>query len=150
VTTQLRTLLNALQSPLGDPGIAKLVIEIMVLGNRLEARDEQSEYFQWSIQSHLRHYYELLSRYDWIRREFNQNTSTHFRNEISAQVQRIRTHQSLTPLIARKMLYSSAHRTIQQMEDMIRWKKRVDKLPAIDDLKKDTNLLEALFALKRN
>ena len=131
-----------------DPGIMGLIMAMLVLDQRLNALDEQSEYFTWSIPSHSRHLTELVSQYNQIRDAFNHYTVSQLQDEINAQKLAIHVHSKITPLIARQMFRSRAERIVQEMKEMIDLKSVMDTLPTIDEIKNQSELLEALLAVK--
>lgn len=131
---QANDIMQAMQSIHGRSGVAGLLIDILVLDERLCTSKTQSKCFQMGIQHHIEHLAKLLFEYDRIRGEFNRYSTQHFRDEINAHDQRIQAHADLTPLIARAMERSLAQRIILEMEDMIALKSITDYLPTISEL----------------
>lgn len=140
--------INSFQFSQRDPGIVGLMMDILVLDQRLKALDEQSEYFGWSIPSQSRQLIELVSQYNQIRDVFNHYTVPELQDEINAQESAILAHGNITPMIARHMFRSRAERIVQEMKAMIDLKSVMDTLPTIDEIKNQSELLEALLRVK--
>lgn len=141
----IQIVFNALLCPYKPSGIAGLLNDILLLDERLRAPELQSEWFRMGIENHRDRLAKLLDTYNRKREEFNLYTTSHFRDEITAQQQMILKYAHLTPLIARAMVRSSAQRIVQEMEDMIALKAITDHLPPISELKEMPELLEALW-----
>lgn len=123
-------------------GVAGLINNILVLEERVNAPELQSEYFRWGYESQVRRLAVLKDRYKNIRKEFNamgideiiacREKSKKFLETIVPTIQ---------PLFARAIMRSSTHGTIWKLDDYMKIKSIVSALPTIDELRNDLDFL---------
>lgn len=125
--------------------LSKLISEILILEQKLNKIEEQSEYFKWGAEGHFRRYTELLLKYELIRHEFN-NTSLH---ELILQIEEnkkfLRLSQNLNPIIARMIVRNVTSERISKTTEFITLKSFTDVLPPFEILREDAEILRDIL-----
>ena len=126
--------------------IIRLITDILILEDRLSRPKDQSEYFRWAISNHQNQLRKLKHRYKKFQYKFNDHTIDDFLEELNGRKGFIRDVVSTisSPGI-RYMAEREAREIISEMEDMIRLKSIIDRLPEFDQLNEMPEVLERIF-----
>jgi hypothetical protein len=123
--------------------IARLIISILKLEEKLCDPGGQSEYFRWGIQSHFKRLSALRKEYESVRSEYNQSTIDQLISALKTEEQYLQKRIKPTFLVFVKIVIKNASDArIAKLNDYIKMKSITKELP---ELKNDTDLLLELM-----
>ena len=129
------------------PGIIQLILSILKLEEKLNDLDGQSEYFKWASQSHFKRLLALKKQYETMRLEYNENSLDLLINALKKEEHHLQKGiKSTLPIFAKIIIKKASDDRIARLRDYIKTKAVTDRLPGINELRDDTDLLLKLIA----
>ena len=125
--------------------VFRLVSNILILDQRLNSIAQQSEYFRWALDSHLKRHKKLLDRYDRVRQEFNNTSLDALVKAVRENKEYLRQRAGLRPLIARSIVQQITLERIAKTTEFITIKSFSDVLPEFEILREDAEILRDIL-----
>jgi hypothetical protein len=125
-------------------GIRDLILDMLVLDEKLQDVENQSVYFRWAVEANRERLVRLIKRYEGLRKEYNRMAVDDLLELIKKEEEFV--IPSSFPLHGKQILKSRQLHLINKYRDYLSLKSEVPELPAFDDLKRDESLIEKTLA----
>ena len=126
--------------------IARLIISILKLEEKLCDPGGQTVYFRWAIKNHSEQLSALQKKYESVRSEYNQSTLDQLISALKTEEQYLQKRiKPSFPIFIKIIVKNASDARIERLNDYIKLKSITKELPELQELRGDPDLLLKLM-----